>query len=175
MGAPRFGVDHNFPEELLDGVRPFVARWYGVEMLKRISSELIRDKDDWEVMLALHQMRWQGLIGLDAKVLSLPKEMAVVHQTKFTLVVIESAGDDPLRAIGQFLVYARRIGKEYSPDRAQVFRIGRPQAFEPLTPFDCLKRIGHGDPKKLFKAHRLTREEMTQPILADLPLFPGMD
>jgi hypothetical protein len=165
---PRFGVDQNFPEPLLEAARPFLAKWYGVQMIKYISNELIRDKDDWQVMLALHQLNWDGLIGLDAKILSLPREVAVVEQTRFTVVAIESAADDPLRAIGQFLVYARRIGKEFSPDRAQVFRIGRPQAFEEMSPWDCFKKISHGkDPRDIFKGHRLTDEELATPVLGN--------
>ena len=165
---PRFAVDHNFPEPLLEAAKPFLARWFGVEMIKQISAELIREKDDWEVMLALHQLQWDGLIGLDAKILSLPKEMAVVEQTKFTLVAIESAGDDPLRAIGQFLVHARRIAKEFDAERPQIFRIGRPRAFEVMSPWDCFKRIGQGrDPKEIFRGNRLTDEELEMQVLKD--------
>jgi hypothetical protein len=165
---PRFGVDQNFPEPLLEAARPFLAEWYGVEMIKYISEDLIRDKEDWQVMLALHQLGWDGLIGLDAKILSLPREMAVVEQTRFTLVAIESAADDPLRAIGQFLVYARRIGKEFDPARAQVFRIGRPQAFQEMSPWDCFTKISRGkNPRDVFREHRLTDDELAAPVLGD--------
>lgn len=162
---PRFGVDHNFPEELMYAARPFLGRWFGVEMIKRISGELIREKEDWEVMLALHQMGWDGLIGLDARILSSPKEMAVVEQTKFTVVAIESAGHDPLRAIGQVLVHARHIGQSFRADEPQVYRIGRPQALEALSPWVYLQKIGRGDGKAVFRSHRLTDEELARPVL----------
>jgi hypothetical protein len=118
---PRFGVDHNFPEPLLDAIRGYLP--FGVEMIKKISPLLIQNVDDWQVLLALAQQRYHGFISLDFEAIALPKEMAVVHQTKLTVVAIEAAGDNPLRAVGQLLIHATHIEKNYRPDEPQVFRI----------------------------------------------------
>src|SRR2546425_4128285 len=104
---PRFGVDHNFPEPILEAIRGYLP--FGVEMIKEISPLLIANVDDWQVLLALAQQGYHGLISLDFEAIALPKEMAVVHQTKFTLVAIEAAGGKPLRAGGPMLLPATHI------------------------------------------------------------------
>ena len=117
---PRFGVDHNFPEPILEAIRGYLP--FGVEMIKEISPLLIANVDDWQVLLALAQQGYHGLISLDFEAIALPKEMAVVHQTNLTVVAIEAAGDNPLRAVGQLLIHATHIEKAYRADEPQVFQ-----------------------------------------------------
>jgi hypothetical protein len=166
---PRFGVDHNFPEPLLDAIRGYLP--FGVEMIKKISPLLIENVDDWQVLLALAQKQYHGFISLDFEAIALPKEMAVVHQTNLTVVAIEAAGDNPLRAVGQLLIHATHIEKNYRADEPQVFRISPPRLKQPVTAWNCLGEIAGRQTKaveQLFREQRLTSEELQRDILAEL-------
>ncbi len=55
-------------------------------MIRHISPALVENLEDWQVILALHQLDFDGLITLDYEMLNLPKEITVVHQTHSTLV-----------------------------------------------------------------------------------------
>jgi hypothetical protein len=128
---PTFAVDHDFPEPILITVEPYLP--FKVKMLRHISPALVRDKDDWEVLLAISQRHYDGLITLDYEMLKLPREMAIVHQTNLTLIAIEAAGDNPLVAIGQLLVQAKSISNAFDPNQPQVFRISRSRATRPVA------------------------------------------
>jgi hypothetical protein len=80
--------------------------------------------DDWEVLLALHsdEPEWDGLVTTDAKMLSLPRELAVLCQTKLTLVVAEAVGQDPIKATGLVLAHISRICEQTRPETPQVWR-----------------------------------------------------
>ncbi len=166
---PRFGVDHNFPEPLLEAIRGYLP--FGVEMIKRISPLLVDNVDDWQVLLALAQQRYHGFISLDFEAIALPKEMAVVHQTKLTVVAIEAAGDNPLRAVGQLLIHATHIEKNYRAEEPQVFKISPPRLKPPLTAWNCLGEIAGRQTKaveQLFREHRLTNDDLQRDVLAEL-------
>jgi hypothetical protein len=166
---PRFGVDHNFPEPLLEAIRGYLP--FGVEMIKRISPLLVDNVDDWQVLLALAQQRYHGFISLDFEAIALPKEMAVVHQTKLTVVAIEAAGDNPLRAVGQLLIHATHIEKNYRAEEPQVFKISPPRLKPPVTAWNCLGEIAGRQTKaveQLFREHRLTNDDLQRDLLAEL-------
>ncbi len=166
---PRFGVDQNFPEPLLDAIRGYLP--FGVEMIKKISPLLIENVDDWQVLLALAQQKYHGFISLDFEAIALPKEMAVVHQTKLTVVAIEAVGDNPLRAVGQLLIYAKHIERAYRADEPQVFKISPPRLKPPLTAWNCLGEIADRQEKavaQVFREYRLNDDELKRDILAEL-------
>jgi len=168
---PRFGVDHNFPEPLLEAIRGYLP--FGVEMIKEISPLLIANVDDWQVLLALAQRGYHGFISLDFEAIALPKEMAVVHQTNLTVVAIEAAGDNPLRAVGQLLIHATHIARAYRADEPQVFKISPPRLKPPLTAWNCLGEIAGRQAKavaQLFRENRLTEDELNHDVIADLAL-----
>jgi hypothetical protein len=81
--------------------------------------------DDWEVLLALHTdgRPWDGLITTDGSMLSLPREPAVLCQTKLTLVVAVAAGHDPIKATGLVFAHISNICKRTRSDSAQVWRL----------------------------------------------------
>lgn len=117
----RFALDQNFPEPIVDAL----AAWLRVDAelvpIRTIDSRM-STIDDWEVLHALHASvePWDGLITTDAKMLSLPKELALLCQTKLTLVVAEAVGHDPIKATGLILAHIGRICDQTRPDRAQV-------------------------------------------------------
>src|SRR3989442_14226763 len=104
---PRFGVDHNFPEPILEAIRGYLP--FGVEMIKEISPLLIANVDDWQVLLALAQQGYHGLISLDFEAIALPKEMAGVHQTELSPVPNEAGGGNPPPAGGHVAIHATHV------------------------------------------------------------------
>lgn len=75
------------------------------------------DLDDWQIMLALHHHeRWDGLITTDSSILNQPPELAVLIQTKLTLVVAMAAGDDPIKATGLLFAYLGGICGRTDPE-----------------------------------------------------------
>jgi hypothetical protein len=168
LGVLQFGFDHNFPEPIFDAVRPYLP--FGGELLHRISEKLVDKLEDWQVILALHQMGYDGLITLDYEMLSLSREMAAVHQTKSTLVAIESAAHSPLRATGQLLLYASNINNAYVAGQPQVFTITKPRPTPPRSAWDCLGKIASDD--KLSVQDTFDHARLSPTVLAT-HVIPG--
>jgi hypothetical protein len=122
----RLALDQNFPEPIVDGLADWLASDAELVPIRRIDDRMAT-LDDWEVLLALHSdnSEWDGLITTDAKILSLPRELAVLCQTKLTLVVAEAVGHDPIKATGLVLAHITRICEQTRPDTAQVWRLRR--------------------------------------------------
>jgi hypothetical protein len=133
---PHFGADHDYPPELVKTAAKYLP--FDATPIREIDRRLVDRFDDWQVLLALHQLGFAGLITLDAEMLDLPREMAVLHQIKGTLVVIEAAGHNPLRAFGQLLVHMTSIAAQYQAEHAQVFRIPEPRTVHPTKPWGRL-------------------------------------
>jgi hypothetical protein len=102
----RFALDQNFPEPIVDGLADWLAPDAELVPIRRIDTRMAT-LDDWEVLAALHSDKtvWDGLITTDAKMLSLPRELAVLSQTRLTLVVAEAVGHDPIKATGLVLAH----------------------------------------------------------------------
>lgn len=120
----RFALDQNFPEPIVDGLADWLASDAELTPIRRID-ERMATLDDWEVLHALYtdDLQWDGLITTDAKMLSLPRELVVLCQTKLTLVVAEAVGHDPIKATGLVLAHISRICNQTRVDAAQVWRL----------------------------------------------------
>jgi len=134
--SPHFGVDHDYPKPLLDAAKDYLP--FDVTAIREIDVRLVDRMDDWQVILALSQEGFAGLITLDTRMLNSPREMAVTHQTAATIVAIDAAGHNPLRAFGQLLVHATGVAAAYLPDRPQLFRIPQPRTVQPVKAWDQL-------------------------------------
>ena len=90
-GQRRFALDQNFPEPIVDGLVDWLASDAELMPIRRID-ERMATLDDWEVLQALHTdaRAWDGLITTDAKMPSLPRELAVLCQTRLTLVAAQA-------------------------------------------------------------------------------------
>jgi hypothetical protein len=117
----RFALDQNFPQPIVEVLREFMTEAELVAV-GDIDARLT-DIDDWEVLLALHHHaeEWDGLITTDGGMLSLPRELSVLMQTKLTLVVADASGHDPLKATGLVLTYLPWIAAHTQRDIAQVW------------------------------------------------------
>lgn len=162
----RFAVDHDFPEPILRATAPFLP--IDVEMIATLDRRLVDRLDDWQVILALSQAGFEGLITLDTAMLSLPRELAVVHQTRFTIVAIEAAGYNPLRATGQLLLHVQEVAAQHDSSQPQIFRIARPRGIHPASAWDSLGEIASNQGvsiQQLFDANRLEPPELAARVL----------
>src|SRR2546429_3145062 len=103
-GAPApldLALDQNFPEPILDAL----ARFVDIRLipLRRIDPRL-PSLEDRELLIALHQLRYRGLVTNNCKMLKNPRELAAVIATRFAAFAIEGVGHDPLRATGALLL-----------------------------------------------------------------------
>lgn len=128
-----FALDHNFPQPIVDVLSSFQS-----------DAELVRvdqidprmpDLDDWELLLALHHHAdaWDGLITTDSSMLKQGRELAVLIQTKLTLVVAMESGHNPVKASGLLFAHLEGICKQTTPAKPQAWtpRAVSRKAYEP--------------------------------------------
>lgn len=165
----RFALDEDFPETILEALQWGVPEAELVPM--RLLDPRLRGLDDWELLLALHHLQdIDGLITSDSRMLSLPREMSVVHQTNLTLVVVERAGDDPIRAAGLLLVHLSHICKNTVRSRGQIWKLNS-QNKSPESPWDELNRIAkhsNENAQLLFQRNKLTKKALDENPLSRL-------
>jgi hypothetical protein len=116
-----FTLDQNFPQPIVESLREFMTEAELVAVGD--IDERLTDVDDWELLLALHhhERDWDGLITTDSGMLSMPRELSVLMQTRLTLVVADAAGHDPLKATGLVLAYLPWVAAHTERDLAQVW------------------------------------------------------
>jgi hypothetical protein len=119
-----FALDQNYPEPIVDALAEFLADDAELIPIRRID-ERLPTAEDWQVLQALHLhgRDWDGLITSDKNMLGLPKELAVLCQTKLTLVVAVAAGHDPIKATGLLLTHLGSICEQTRADSAQVWTL----------------------------------------------------
>jgi hypothetical protein len=105
-----FALDQNFPQPIVDGLSDYLEADADLTPIADIHEGMVT-LDDWQVLLALHTdaRSWDGLITTDARMLNLPRELAVLCQTKLTLVVAVEAGHDPIKATGLVLAHLSNV------------------------------------------------------------------
>lgn len=87
--------------------------------------------DDWAVLVRLHQLGFDGLITADDGMIELPKELAVLMQTRMLLVVLAHTNRDVLETTGLLLLHIRRILGQRNPSHAQLFLLHPPPVPRP--------------------------------------------
>ena len=162
-----FALDHNFPDPIVAVLAEFQS---GAELVRvdEIDARM-PDLDDWQLLLALHhhERPWDGLITNDDSMLNLGSELAVLCQTKLTLVVARAAGHDPVKAAGLLFAYLGGICKRSEPGKGQVWRLNAVERAAD-DPWEFVRRFadhnnrttGDGD------EFRLSPEQLAQDPLA---------
>ncbi len=137
----RFALDQNFPLPIVDVLAKYIVEAELVP-LSSIDPMLTRDTEDWQVLLALHKHaeQWDGLITTDSGMLLLAKEMAVLCQTRLTLVVAEASGHDPVKATGLVLAHLPGICSKTAADVPQLWVL-RSATQQHEKPWERLRRI----------------------------------
>jgi hypothetical protein len=72
-------LDHNFPQPI---VLPIIQRsvvGLTLQPLKVVNPKLIASFEDWQVILALSQLGFQGFVTCDDDMLWLPEVIAVIE------------------------------------------------------------------------------------------------
>jgi hypothetical protein len=117
---PVFVLDHNFPEPILLAA---VERWV-LELeprrLREIDPRLTRGFDDWQVVLALSQLGFDGFVTNDDDMLWLPEVVSVIEQTAMSVVVCEETGDDSERLVSMNHYEDMRVDLDVPGYRALV-------------------------------------------------------
>lgn len=159
-----FALDQNFPQPIVQALNDFIPE---VELVPlRTIDRLMAEIDDWQVLLALHHHArpWDGLITNDSRMLNLPRELAVVRQTRLTLVVAHAAGHDPIKATGLLFTHLAWIARETDPERAQIWSLtarNRP-ARDPWEEFERIADHRNVTADTVWREARLTAAELAE-------------
>jgi hypothetical protein len=159
----RFALDQNFPLPIVDVLAKYIVEAELVP-LAAIDPSLTRDTEDWQVLHALHKhaQHWDGLITTDSGMLLLPKEMAVLCQTKLTLVIAAGSGHDPVKATGLVLAHLPGVCARTTPDEPQLWLLKA--ATQPHEkPWDQLRKLAQQrkvNVKDLYRDVKLPDEEL---------------
>lgn len=168
LGAParvELALDQNFPEPILRSLDQFIADVRLVS-LREIDPRLPRLADR-ELLIALHQLGWIGLVTNNYRMLKNPRELAAILKTRVTVFAIEGVGDDPIRATGAVLLDLPGALRRVEPDRAQVFWM-RPRNPTPEDPWALLQRAAdhqHRSAADLYEEVKVSDEELQGAVL----------
>ena len=167
--ARLFALDHNFPDPIVAVLADFqeAAKLVRVD---EIDSRM-PDLEDWELLLALslHPQPWDGLITTDSSMLNQGPELAVLVQTKLTLVVAEGSGHDPVKACGLLFAYLGGICDQTTPSTPQAWTL-RAASRPHQEPWDLLKRFAEHNNRTVsdvWTEFRLSREQLERNPLID--------
>jgi hypothetical protein len=169
--SPRlFALDQGFPQPIVERLREYLADEVDLRPIAAIDARLTEDIDDWEILLALHHHaeHWDGLITTDSGMLALPRELAVVLQTKLSLVVVLEAGHDPVKATGILLAQLSGICNRTDRERGQIWSL-RTVEKRPGDPWEELEAIAERqgvERTALWQEERLSDEELAHDPLA---------
>jgi predicted glycosyltransferase len=165
----RFVLDHNFPNSPLVST-PFPDIEFVA--LRVEQPDLVKDHDDWQVLQQLKARGgYQGFVTLDANMLSLSKEMVVLHQTRHSLVVVEGTGNDPLAAGGALVASAARIARLFDGRKPQLFRVRVP-GMRSERAWDQITTIAQREqdlPARVVKREQLTQAELRRDCRSPTP------
>lgn len=166
-GLNELALDQNFPEPILRCLDEYVVDVRLVP-LRSIDARL-PTLDDRELVIALHQLGWQGLVTNNYRMLKNPKELAAILKTKLTVFAVDRVGDDPIRATGAVLLDLPGALKRVQADRAQVFWM-RPRNPQPQDPWELFTVVaGHQqrEASDLYSDWQVTDDELARPVLAE--------
>ena len=167
--ARLFALDHNFPDPIVAVLADFQedAKLVRVDQI----DSRMPDLEDWELLLtlSLHPEQWDGLITTDSSMLNQGPELAVLIQTKLTLVVAEGSGHDPVKACGLLFAYLGGICNRTRLDRAQVWTL-RAASRPHQETWDLLKRFAEHnnlEVSDVWERFRLSQEQLERNPLAE--------
>ena len=156
-------LDHNFPQPILAAL----SDWLGdVELLpiERIDPRLI-NLGDRQLVVALYQLGYGGLVTNNYRMLQNPVELAEVIKTKLSIFAIEGVGDDPIRATGALLLDLPSVINAVEAGRSGVFWL-RPRVPRPRDPWDLFKELAdrrHEDVADLYRQVAVSDDELATP------------
>jgi hypothetical protein len=100
----------------------------------------LSDLDDDELVIALRQMGYHGLVTNNYKMLDVPHELAAIIATKAVVVAIVGMGHDPVRAAGALLLELPGLPNRLLANQASVFAFNYAHR-RPTSGWDVLKKL----------------------------------
>lgn len=158
-------LDQNFPEPILRCLEEFILDVKLVP-LRQIDKRL-STLDDRELLIALRQLGYSGLVTNNYKMLKNPSELAAILKTRLTVFAIEGVGDDPLRATGALLLDLPSALRRRTSGKAEVFWM-RPRNPVPREPWAIFKDVAarlDRAPADLYEEVKVTDEEFERPVI----------
>lgn len=160
-------LDQNFPQPLLRDMWEWLPR-EEVEIvhLGQLDDRL-REVSDRELIIALAQLGYDGLITNNWKILNIPTELAAIIATKATVVAVQGMGHDPIRAAGALLLELPGLPKRLRPNRSNVFLLHYARR-RPEDGWEHLRKIAIREGADVADLHAsvvVSSEELATPIL----------
>lgn len=165
IAAPiTLALDHNFPEPILAALDEFMIDIRLVP-IRRIDDRL-PDLDDRQLVIALHQLGYRGLVTNNYKMLKNPTELAAILKTKLTVLAIEGVGHDPLRATGALLLDLPGAARKMTTQSGVFWlRPRNPELVDPWTLFERAAEHQNRSPSELYEEVAVSEEELRREIL----------
>ena len=164
-GAVRIALDQNFPTPIIDCIAPFIPD-VAFDHVQKIDPRLCQ-LDDWQLIVALHRRGYRALASNDYHMIDEARVASAAAQTKTSLILIESLGDDPIRATGALLLDVAWIAKRLPPRKSAIYRIRRNNP-RPMMIREVLEeRAEHMgiSVDELRGREQLTRAELDDPLV----------
>lgn len=157
----RVPIDQNFPEPILNALAPFIKEVDFVP-LRNIALHLPY-ADDRELLIELHNRKFNWLVTLNYKMLLNPAELAAVIATKLNVFAIEGLGHDPIRATGALLLHLTPAIEEITKSGLNgVFwiRHRQPQVHDPWDLFKKAAEHHNINPNALYSEVKVSDNKL---------------
>lgn len=126
-----------------------------------------RDVEDWQVILGLRQGGAEGFVTCDDSMLEVAQVVAVIEQTKFSVVTCQAAGDDAMKASGMLLTHLPAVGRRHDDDKPLVWRLHAAEQ-RPKKIGELKKTIEERSGLKVDD-YRVSRETLQGPLFGGRP------
>jgi hypothetical protein len=135
----RLALDQNFPLPLVLAFKSFIPPRITLEHLTMIDAALSPVTDS-KLIHELSQRNYDGLVTTDYHMLDDPETVAAMVATKLTMLVIEAAGHDPLKATAALFQELPGLEHRLVPNQANVI-LHRPRPTKPRPAWEHLRKI----------------------------------
>jgi hypothetical protein len=134
--------------------------------LKSIDRSLT-DMDDRPMIIALHQLGFDGLATNNYKILNVATEVAALIATKLTFICTEGMGNNAVRATGALLLELPGLTRRVRPKKENIFHLRHPFK-QPTDAWPYIQKIAKHqgwNPGELYREHIVSDAELTTPVL----------